>query len=104
MRWTLVLGLGLLAGQAFAIDGMVLTYRGANRWIAPGDNKNQQILLKAVEGGQETFQVRLPQSQRDLATARLEVLRDLMAQKSKNGVTIEEVDGPPAASNTIWIK
>jgi hypothetical protein len=92
-----------LALPAFA-DGVVLTYRGANHWVAPGDNKSQQVLLKAAEGGQTTFEARLPSTQRDLATARLEVLRDLLAQKSKDGVTITEVDGAPAAANTLWIK
>jgi hypothetical protein len=92
-----------LCTTAFA-DGVVLTYRGANHWVAPGENKNQMVLLKAAEGGQTTFEARLPSTQRDLAIARLEVLRDLLAQKSKDGVTITEVDGAPAAANTLWIK
>jgi hypothetical protein len=103
MRGLLAFAMIAWAGQAFA-DGVVLTYRGANHWVAPGDNKSQMVLLKAAEGGQTTFEARLPATQRDLAVARLEVLRDLLAAKSKDGVTITEVDGAPAAANTLWIK
>ena len=100
---------GYLAGQlepsaAAADDGYVLTYRGANKWVSPQDNAAMRPLLDAAAKGQSTFTVRLPAAQRDLATARLEVLRDLLSQKSSGGVLIEEVDGPVAAPNTIWIK
>ncbi|HEX2858724.1 MAG TPA: hypothetical protein VHP58_00745 [Alphaproteobacteria bacterium] len=104
MKYRFILLAGMFALSAQADDGMVLTYRGANKWLAPADNAPMKPLLAAAQKGQGTFEVRLPATQRELATGRLEVLRDLLATKNPKGVTIEEVDGPAAAANTIWIK
>lgn len=104
MTYRLVLLTVLFAFSAQADDGFVLTYRGANKWLAPADNAPMKPLLAAAQKGQGTFEVRLPATQRELATARLEVLRDLLAAKNPKGILIEEVDGAAAAPNTIWIK
>jgi hypothetical protein len=109
MRCALLLANLLLAGVAASdahaaepAKSWTLVYRESNKWVAQEDNKPLRALMKATQEGARHFEVRLPASNRDLAVARLEVLRDLMAREAQEGILLEEVEGNVQAG-TIWV-
>lgn len=88
---TLVIGVALAALPFCALHAETLVYKGDNKWVAPEDNKPLQALLKVARAGQVHYKVKLPADNRQLAIARLEVIRDLLAREAKAAVVMEEV-------------
>lgn len=90
----LTLGASVLLAGALPcrwVAAEVLVYRAENKWVAPQDNKPLVALQKAARGGKTHFKVWLPKDGRELAIARLEVVRDILAREAKGAVVMEEV-------------
>ena len=81
-----------------------LAYQGANRWVSQPDAAPLRALIAKAKQGSTRFAVHLPDNDRALATARLEVLRDLLEKAAGKPVTLSEADtGPAAAPNTLSV-
>lgn len=94
-------------GWAWPAAAEVLTYEAANKWVTAKDNAPLRALVAEVQRGSRQFSVRLPAQDRELAVARLVIVRDMLARETRQrgeGVLLEEVDGPPAAPNTLVIE
>ena len=79
-----------------------LTYRASNNWVAQDDAKPLRSLLAQARAGKTHFMVTLP-ADRTRATARLEILRDLLEREAKTGIILEETPTGTAAANTLEV-
>ena len=80
-----------------------LPYQGSNNWVAQADAKPLRALLAHARQGKTHFLVTLPADNRPRATARLEILRDLLEREAKTGITLEETATGTATPNTLEI-
>lgn len=97
----LVVG-AVLTALPLGVVAEVLVYKAENKWVAADDVKPLQALQKAARGGKSYFKVWLPKDGRELAIARLEVVRDILTREAKGAVVMEEVGS--AAAQTLRIE
>ncbi|MFZ2586927.1 MAG: hypothetical protein WAZ18_02205 [Alphaproteobacteria bacterium] len=98
--FVMLLGLGGITSPALA---ETLVYKANNHWVAQDDAKPLRALLAKARAGQTRFTVMLPEQGRKLATARLEIIRDLLEREAKQGVILQEAATGNAAGNTVEV-
>jgi hypothetical protein len=95
----------LVSTQALAEEQSpyLLTYQGQNKWVSQEDKAPLRALIDAAKAKKvRVFHVVLPTQQRELAIARLKILRDILTKSLANGVVLLEVAGA-AEPNTLSI-
>lgn len=103
MKTVLALALVLFAATAQA---ETLVYQGSNKWVAPADNAPLRSLTAKARAGKTSFTVTLPEGNRALSVARLEVLSDILdkAAPAGKGVVMTEAGSGVAGANTIEVE
>ncbi|MDD9912364.1 MAG: hypothetical protein OXR68_06315 [Alphaproteobacteria bacterium] len=102
MRALLLTLAATLSTTAWA-DTYTLPYKNQNKWVGKQDSDSLKNLLDESKTNKtKTFEVILPEENRELSIKRLKVLRDILSRSIGHGILIKEVTGE-AKENTLVI-
>jgi hypothetical protein len=87
--------------QAEEAKSYTLTYQNQNKWVSQADNAPLRALVDEAKAKKvRVFHVFFPSQKRELAVARLKILRDILTRSLAEGVVLVEVEGT-AEANTL---